>query len=295
MKTIGLMMIPCAALLAQDTTLQQKKIRDEVQFRILSTMTAASNVKGAPYSAVSVNETVQVLADGNRIVQTTTTAHYRDSMGRERTDNNVGADGTAMSIHISDPVEGVQYTLLPADKSGAKSFLPYRMTDKAAMEAKIKAETRAKLLEEGAGAILRAPVDTVMMPGGSGSGSGVGAMVAPFLTEATGVPLGAKNSVEDLGTRIIEGVTATGTRRTTTIPASSVGNERDIVIVAERWYSDELHALVLNTRTDPRTGTMTYKLTNIIRGEQPLTLFQAPADYTIKDVTRAVVKKDDER
>ena len=39
---------------------------------------------GAPYSADSVTESVQVLSDGNRIARKTTTRIYRDSEGRTR-------------------------------------------------------------------------------------------------------------------------------------------------------------------------------------------------------------------
>ena len=39
---------------------------------------------GAPYSAEAVNESLQVLSDGNRIARKTTTRVYRDSEGRTR-------------------------------------------------------------------------------------------------------------------------------------------------------------------------------------------------------------------
>src|SRR5512145_2279990 len=41
-------------------------------------------VKGAPYSAESVTETIQTLSDGNRIVNKMTSTIYRDSEGRTR-------------------------------------------------------------------------------------------------------------------------------------------------------------------------------------------------------------------
>jgi hypothetical protein len=44
--------------------------------------TSAAPVTGAPYSATITNESVQTLADGNRIVQTSTGTTARDSMGR---------------------------------------------------------------------------------------------------------------------------------------------------------------------------------------------------------------------
>jgi len=41
-------------------------------------------VKGAPYSAQSVTETIQTLSDGNRIINRSTSALYRDNDGRTR-------------------------------------------------------------------------------------------------------------------------------------------------------------------------------------------------------------------
>src|SRR6476620_160882 len=40
-------------------------------------------IKNAPYSAQAVTETTQTLGDGNRIVNKTTRAQYRDSEGRK--------------------------------------------------------------------------------------------------------------------------------------------------------------------------------------------------------------------
>jgi hypothetical protein len=86
---------------------------------------------------------------------------------------------------------------------------------------------------------------------------------------------------ENLGTRTIEGVQATGTRRTITIPAGQIGNERPIEIVSERWYSPELQTLVSSRHNDPRTGEMTYRLTRISRAEPAKELFEVPADYKV--------------
>ena len=41
-------------------------------------------IKGAPFSADIVTESIQTLSDGNRIVQRSTTRFYRDSAGRVR-------------------------------------------------------------------------------------------------------------------------------------------------------------------------------------------------------------------
>jgi hypothetical protein len=91
-----------------------------------------------------------------------------------------------------------------------------------------------------------------------------------------------KNVVtEKLGTQIIEGVAAEGSRSTRTIAPGEIGNERAINIVDERWYSPELKTVVMTRHSDPRTGETVYKLTNISREEPPHNLFEVPADYTI--------------
>jgi len=76
-------------------------------------------VKGAPYSAEAVNETIQMLADGNRIVQRTTAMQYRDAEGRERREET-----SAMgAIFITDPVAGARFTLHPESRSAEKGPL----------------------------------------------------------------------------------------------------------------------------------------------------------------------------
>ena len=52
-----------------------------------------------------------------------------------------------------------------------------------------------------------------------------------------------KTTREDLGQQTIEGVSATGTRTTTEIPAGAIGNEQPIKIVSEQWFSPELQVL----------------------------------------------------
>src|SRR5690349_6001636 len=52
-----------------------------------------SPVKGQPYSAEAVNETTQVLADGNKIVNRTSTMRFRDAEGRERREESMGKIG----------------------------------------------------------------------------------------------------------------------------------------------------------------------------------------------------------
>lgn len=272
MKTLMCGVFGAASLYAQNAVDLQKKLIDEAQAQIISRVAITGRpVVGAPYSGLSVSEDVQVLADSNRIVHKITSIHYRDSMGRERTENNIGEDGVPMSIFITDPVEGVKYTLQPADKIAVKTFLPKRVLDEPRVSTKLDIES-----------LLKAKVEPVQTAHTGGSDV---LMPMPIVvsdrTAVRGIP-----SVEDLGAQIMEGVTVNGTRRTITTAAGEMGNERPIVTVMERWFSPDLQVLVESTRTDPRSGTNTYKLTNINRGEPAPTLFQVPADYTLKDVTR---------
>jgi hypothetical protein len=84
---------------------------------------------------------------------------------------------------------------------------------------------------------------------------------------------------ESLGRQTIAGVLAEGTRTTQTIPAGQIGNTLPIQVVNERWYSQDLQAVILQKRSDPRSGESVSQWTNIIRAEPPSTLFVVPADF----------------
>lgn len=88
---------------------------------------AGKLVTQAPYSAESITEMVQTLADGNRIVRTNTATIYRDSQGRTRREQQLDAIGpwatageTAKMIFIHDPVASVDYVLNPGDQTANK-------------------------------------------------------------------------------------------------------------------------------------------------------------------------------
>jgi len=84
---------------------------------------------------------------------------------------------------------------------------------------------------------------------------------------------------ESLGRQTIAGVAADGTRTTQTIPAGQIGNTMPIQVVNERWYSSELQAVILQKRSDPRSGESVSQWANIIRAEPSSTLFAVPADF----------------
>ena len=254
-------------------------------------------VKGAPYSAEAVTESIQTLADGNRIINRMTSSVYRDSEGRtrrEQTLKGIGLFGGAgdepmQTIFINDPVSGVTYTLNPRSRTAHKS-VPFTfeyiqkagsmMSGVEAQQFEFKVAPGAATESAGGNVIITAPLHGagVRVPH-----PGVGPEDATTFVfrSKTGNSTQVK---EQLGKQIIEGVEAEGTRTTVTIPAGEIGNERPIEIVNERWYSPELQQVVMTRNSDPRFGgETTYKLTNINRVEQARSLFEVPAGYTVKE------------
>ncbi len=81
-------------------------------------------VRGAPFSADILSETIQVLPDGNRIVQRSEGRVYRDSQGRtrnERTYQMGGSSEQRQVITIYDPVAGASYSLDPETRIARKT------------------------------------------------------------------------------------------------------------------------------------------------------------------------------
>ena len=197
-------------------------------------------VKGSPYSAQAITETVQTLADGNRIVRKMTASVYRDSEGRTRQDQSVGNIGPyavagepRQVILINDPVSNVNYVLDARDKTARKMSFP-RIESFQRRRTQIKRLQRNgccrygyrrrsrghKLVVAGP----RRPMRDKVWVGGEGT----------FNVQLK------EPKTESLGKQMFDGVEAEGTRETTTIAAGEIGNELPINITFERWYSPEL-------------------------------------------------------
>ncbi len=244
-------------------------------------------LKGAPYAADATTETTQVLADGNRIVHKNKSTTYRDSEGRTRNEQTLAAIGPWAAsgnppqlISILDPVAGVSYVLNVNDRTARKISLPQANEGAAAARS---AATAKRVAEE---AHLPGRVGGMMVtavPPGAAGASGPN-----FFYRVNGP--GNPPQTESLGTQTIEGLLAQGTRTTMTIPAGQIGNEQPIQIVSEQWYSPDLQTIVMSKRNDPQMGQTVYQLTNINRSEPPHSLFEVPADYTIKEEPAAMQK-----
>lgn len=204
-------------------------------------------VAGAPYSATEVSSSQQVLANGNVIQRQSQTNFYRDGQGRTRSEMTMKhQDGTTTShVMIHDPVAGVSHDL------NAQSKVSRDMN-------------------------LHVPPAGANRQGGPRGGPGANRAMVQRRTSDPDV------TTENLGTQTINGVSATGTRITRTIPAGAEGNSMAIQIVHETWVSDDLKVPVMTKHTDPRSGTSTTQLTNIVRAEPDASLFTVPAGYTVQ-------------
>src|SRR3954469_20548890 len=92
---------------------EAKQIAAQVRVVGLQGGVMGKTVKGAPYSAVEVNESTQMLADGTRIHNESQTQVYRDSEGRMRRE-------TPNEITIWDPVANTSYLLNPKTQTARK-------------------------------------------------------------------------------------------------------------------------------------------------------------------------------
>jgi hypothetical protein len=247
---------------------------------------AAAPVQGAPYSATIKNESVQTLADGNHIKQSSTGTVARDSQGRTRQDTTLPAIGNLSAtdaphlVFIHDPVAQKSYTL--------------NLTDKTAHE-------MPPLPPPPPGGAGPGGPDMVFMQVADGQVAGqlpapqggdvaiaAGPLPPPPARAIAGREIMRKAdkgqvTTEDLGSQTMEGVYVTGVRTTRTIPAGQIGNEKPISIVTEVWTSPDLKTIVYSKRTDPRMGDQIFQLTNITRNEPDPSLFTVPSDFKLNE------------
>jgi hypothetical protein len=229
-------------------------------------------IANAPFSADVTTTVTQTLGDGTKIEQRTTAKIYRDSTGRIRRDQTViGLDrlnpaATPQTTITFDTVPGdpMPYTLNPATKTARRG---------------------ARRVQWSVGLTFQ---------GGRGGAGNPAFGLVPLVDDLNNVlravrsgvqpaaiPPDLKPAEESLGTRQIEGVKATGRRQTIVIPAGRIGNDRQIQITEEQWESPELNMLISSRFSDPRTGVVEYRMTNIGRSEPRADLFVVPSDYTV--------------
>jgi hypothetical protein len=220
-----------------------------------------TGIAGAPYSGVAVTQSTTVFSDGNRIVRTNSTHYYRDGQGRTRVERTVGLDSAGnasqsnLMVTITDPVAGELYF--------------FRSQNKIVEAIKLGPGVLAARSAVTSGADRQ--VSFALM----GIGMGIGASLS---TEAS-------SSETSLGQKVVNGVTATGTRTVRTIPAGALGNEKPITSTVEEWFSPDLDVPVQITQKSSIGGDVALNLTQLVRGEPDASLFGPPSGYTVHDVS----------
>lgn len=218
---------------------------------------------GRPLSATEERETVQVLGDGTRIDKKETDKYYRDAQGRTRIERDNGA-----TIIISDPVTGFTAEMSTTARTARKIMV--QGAPNGVMIEKLRAEMASgKGVAGTAGVLAQGPNIKVMHA------------ATTAIEDRMGMKLAAQPAPEDLGTQIVNGVPAQGTRSVIVIPVGQIGNDREIRVVSERWFSADLQMLVKSSNNDPRFGETTYQMINVIQGAQDPSLFQIPADFSV--------------
>jgi len=210
-------------------------------------------VHGKPFSGTEVRHVIQTLVDGTHVDQMETTASYRDAQGRMRAENRD-------HVLIYDPVSGFVYNLDPRTKT-------YRKTP-------ISDRTSSATIAATASGTWVATDDS--HPPAYGD-----------VSARRGIMRGSPPAVtEDLGRQVINGIQSNGARMTITIPKGTFGNDRDVKVVNERWYSDDLQVLVKSSNSDPRFGVTTYELANILQAPPDQGLLRVPSDYRLSEESR---------
>lgn len=218
------------------------------------------SVRGASFSAEATTIVRQTLRDGTRVERVGSARYYRDQTGRVRVEHmttgldplNSAVKGQVRTIIDTDPDKGGLYTLDPLARTanlGVRDVIGMGV---------------------GGG-------DTYALPlGGSRWAS-----LAFHRGERRWRGRDAIVKEESLGTARISGVDTIGRRITITVPAGASDNDQPFQIVNERWESPELKLLIYAVSSDPRTGDIEYRLTNISRAEPSADLFAIPSGYLI--------------
>ncbi len=250
----------------------------------------AGVTKNAPFTATESGETVRILPDGNRVVNSWTGTMMRNSEGRIRRDITSGqpGDGATRPLIFGTSSGSMGPGVIAVGAGDLNQVRVAKMDAENAAARVVVAQSAGSAVymvkpsgesDETSRGLLLAKIEAANAAKG-GTWTVDGAPKAALESE-----LGAAAAVkraddgriqtrkESLGTRDFGNVQAEGTRVTTTIAAGTAGNDRDIEITSEVWFSKDLGVVVYSKRSDPRNGETTYQMTNIVRAEPDPSLF----------------------
>jgi hypothetical protein len=228
-------------------------------------------VTGKPYKSEAVSSMTQNLTDGSTIQQSIHATIARDKQGRTVRVQELGNFGPLTAPPAgTNSTGGTATTLTTIFDPVAKLHIDFTSDDKVAHEHVVQAPT---------------PGTNMYTQGGFVLGSNIPVMRGTGIRPTMSIPAPPSQndpSAEQLGSRTILGVSTVGTRTKTVIPAGTIGNNSDITIVRETWFSPELRIVMESTQTDPRFGQTTYSITSLDQTDPDESLFQVPPGYTVQ-------------
>lgn len=214
-----------------------------IAMRLMSMGDDAGIVQGQPCIVVEKLETTKPLADGTTLTHYGEEQKWRDSQGRFRKQGTEVEPNQEPVFHTATIVDPVANTLT-------------------ALNMDRKTATVFHLPDHGAAA-LHPYVD---------------------MDNRTHLALpGVQVKVDKLDGKTIAGVYAVGWRVTRIRPPGTIGNDKPVISVAERWVSPDLKILLYGSTDDPR-GKLVQQVTQLDRSEPDPNVFAVPSDFTVKEV-----------
>ena len=250
MKLIINVALNCAFVSLLGVTLASQPAQtavNAVQATRITSINGVESIAGQPFSADFDTERTQTLPDGSHIHTVQHQKFYRDGQGRIRYE---------MYAH-----QGAYY------QQGSGELTSATIED-------VVANVRYSLMVRNHTAqrsvVFPQPVQPPTAP-------------RPVTTPVRQTQPEPKGTSQSLGVQAIDGINVEGSRFTMTLPVNAQGNDAPLTYTTERWYSSEMGLEILGKINDPRTGETVRRFTNIQRGEPDPSLFQVPADYTIRN------------
>ncbi len=234
----------CVTVLAALTAAHAQHVQIGAAARIALMQDDAGIVQGQPCVVVEEVETTRQLADGTTLTRQVEVRKWRDSEGRFRRETAEVQPGQEPDFEIASIIDPVNNTLTILHFD-RKQAIVYHLPDQGPFH-------------------LRPYED-------------------PFDKQLLARP-GVQVKVEKLDGKEIAGVYAVGRRVTRIRPPGTIGNDKPVVSVAERWVSPDLKIMLLQWTNDPREK-VTHQVTQLDRNEPDPQLFQVPEGFSAREVT----------
>ena len=217
---------------ADEAAAAKKKIAAEQKMSLMVRAPFEAAIKGAPYSAETLLETTQTLADGNHIDRKATGRIYRDSDGRTRREED-RQDGT-VGISIVDPVAGTCFRWDPVNRVAWKTSTAGSgalMNNVAVLKQKLAAQSRRPRQAGGQGAgtgeVSPSNPHMTVRPATGDGGFVVSTDAGSVMMRGEAYKMADNTPLEH---KTIDGLAVEGRKSTVTIPAGDVGNDQPITL-----------------------------------------------------------------